>query len=285
LPARNRRVNGLVAEIKRFPTQKTSVTRTGLWPLILLGGLAGFGVVSLWANFGDTVGRSWNNVVAAIGTPPASNTTRTVAGRASIVDGDTVDIRGVRIRFNGIDAPESSQSCRDRIGSQYPCGRRATLALSDKIDGQNLSCDVLGQDQYGRSLATCNLGTLDLNGWMVSSGWALAYRHYSTAYVGAEEQAQATRVGIWEGAFTPPWEWRRSHDDDVVAQSSHSSASSAASQSGCAIKGNLSSSGERIFHVPGQQYYSRTVISEAKGERWFCSEAEALADGWRASKR
>ena len=54
---------------------------------------------------------------------------------------------------------------------------------------------------------------------------------------------------------------------------------------GCLIKGNISSSGERIYHVPGQQNYAATVITESKGERWFCTEAEALAAGWRRAKR
>ena len=133
-------------------------------------------------------------------------------------------------------------------------------------------------------MAICNAGGLDLNAWMVSSGWALAYRQYSTTYVGAEAQAEAAKVGIWGGEFTPPWEWRRSHDDSERVRPAPASASSADPQ-GCTIKGNISSSGERIFHSPGQQHYSRTSISETKGERWFCSEAEALAAGWRAAKR
>jgi hypothetical protein len=131
-------------------------------------------------------------------------------------------------------------------------------------------------------VATCNLGSLDLNGWLVSSGWALAYRQYSNAYVDAEAAAELAGIGIWEGKFTPPWEWRA--QQNAAAAPAASSASSAG-PSGCAIKGNISSSGERIFHSPGQQHYSRTSISEAKGERWFCSEGEALAAGWRAAKR
>ena len=133
-------------------------------------------------------------------------------------------------------------------------------------------------------VATCTLGSLDLNEWMVLSGWAIAYRQYSTAYVGAEAQAEATKAGIWQGQFTPPWEWRRSHDDGEVAGVTPAAANST-NQPGCTIKGNISSSGERIFHVPGQQHYSQTVISEAKGERWFCSETEAVQAGWRAAKR
>lgn len=53
----------------------------------------------------------------------------------------------------------------------------------------------------------------------------------------------------------------------------------------CVIKGNIASDGERIYHVPGGQFYDVTKISVAKGERWFCSEADAVAAGWRKSKR
>jgi endonuclease YncB( thermonuclease family) len=258
---------------------------SGLPRFVVLGGVAGFALVSLWAKPGDVIGGAWENVVGAIGTPQAVPDAGTsIVGRASVIDGDTVDIRGTRIRFNGIDAPESRQNCRDRAGSQYACGRQAAFALSDKVGAQNVSCDVSDHDRYGRSVATCTLGSLDLNEWMVLSGWALAYRQYSTAYVGAEARAEATKVGIWQGQFTPPWEWRRSHDEGEVAGVTPATANST-SQPGCTIKGNISSSGQRIFHTPGQQHYSQTVISEAKGERWFCSEAEAAQAGWRAARR
>jgi hypothetical protein len=52
----------------------------------------------------------------------------------------------------------------------------------------------------------------------------------------------------------------------------------------CNIKGNVNTRGERIYHVPGQRYYDETVIAASHGERWFCSEAEARAAGWRRSK-
>jgi len=54
---------------------------------------------------------------------------------------------------------------------------------------------------------------------------------------------------------------------------------------GCLIKENMSSGGEKIYHVPGGQFYDRTVITESKGEKWFCSEQEAQAAGWRASSK
>lgn len=61
--------------------------------------------------------------------------------------------------------------------------------------------------------------------------------------------------------------------------------SGALAQTGqCVIKGNINTQGERIYHVPGQRYYNDTVISASHGERWFCSEEEARAAGWRRSK-
>lgn len=268
-------------------SKKPSVAGSGLPRLIVLGGVAGFALIGVWAKSGDLISGAWTNVVAAIGAPPAVRDADTIVGRASVIDGDTVDIRGTRIRLSGIDAPESRQNCRDRLGSQYACGRRAAFALSDKIGTQNLSCHVQDHDKYGRSVATCALGSVDLNGWMVSSGWALAYRQYSIAYVGAEAEAQTAKLGLWQGEFTPPWEWRHSYGDERVAidaPAEKPAAGARADSSGCVIKGNISARGERIFHVPGQQYYSQTTINETKGERWFCSKAEAIAAGWRASK-
>jgi hypothetical protein len=55
---------------------------------------------------------------------------------------------------------------------------------------------------------------------------------------------------------------------------------------GCEVKGNISiNTGERIYHVPGQEFYSPTRISWLKGERWFCSEEAARAAGWRKAWR
>ena len=108
---------------------------------VAIAGAAGFAIVALLANFGVTVERAWTHVVHAVGAPGLStDATGTIVGRASVIDGDTIDIRGTRIRFSGIDAPESRQSCHDRSGADYACGRRAAFALADKIGAQNLSC-------------------------------------------------------------------------------------------------------------------------------------------------
>ena len=201
---------------------------------------------------------------------------RVVQGPARIIDGDTIVIEGQRIRLNGIDAPESRQTCI-ADGELWPCGQSATDALAAFIGGVPVSCQEQGTDRYGRAIATCSVQGEGIEAFMVRNGWALAYRRYSTEYVAQEKAAQDARVGLWRGAFVPPWEWRRGVRLQAV--------STPESANGCVIKGNISSKGERIYHVPGGQYYDRTKISTAKGERWYCTEAEAVAAGWRKAKR
>jgi endonuclease YncB( thermonuclease family) len=136
----------------------------------------------------------------------------TIRGRASVIDGDTLEIAGKKIRYHGIDAPESSQTCKDRLGIAYRCGQRAALALADKIGSAPVSCEARDTDRYGRIVAVCSQRGIDLNAWMVEQGHALAYRQYSTDYVPQEEAARAAKRGLWSGSFTPPSEYRRGGD-------------------------------------------------------------------------
>ena len=128
-----------------------------------------------------------------------------VEGPARIIDGDTIDIGGQRIRLNGIDAPESRQTCI-ADGVTWPCGQHATTALTEFIGGAPVSCQEQGTDRYGRMIGKCSVQGEGIEAWMVESGWALAYRRYSLEYVDEEEEAQDARVGLWRGEFVPPWE-------------------------------------------------------------------------------
>lgn len=131
-----------------------------------------------------------------------------IRGTASVIDGDTIAINGERIRLHGIDAPETKQSCQ-LDGQPWNCGQEATFALADKIGKNPIVCERKGKsDRYGRTVAVCLLNGEDLNGWMVSQGWALAYRQYSRDYVPQESGAKEARRGVWASDFVPPWEWR-----------------------------------------------------------------------------
>lgn len=210
-----------------------------------------------------------------------------VAGVASVIDGDTIELHGQRVRFNGIDAPESRQYCDDAKGFEYPCGRRSTEALVSFLAASSpVQCSFVTWDRYGRFVGDCTRADgISVAAWMVEHGQALDWPKYSNgAYAGQQANAKALKTGLWGGKFQAPWDWRAQHSDD--AQTTLAPVFAIGNgNSDCIIKGNISADGERIYHVPGQKYYGVTKITEAKGERWFCTEAEALAAGWRRSRR
>ncbi|MDE0173437.1 MAG: thermonuclease family protein [Defluviicoccus sp.] len=209
---------------------------------------------------------------------PSTASRPALSGSVRVVDGDTLDVAGARVRLHGIDAPESAQRCR-ASGRSWPCGREAARALASRIGDRRVSCEERDRDRYGRVVAVCAVAGLDLNEWMVSEGWAFAYRRYSRHYVAAESRARAARRGIWRGEVVAPWEWRRGR------RLPGSSPAARRNDGECRIKGNIGRDGRRIYHVPGGQYYDRTRIDTSRGERWFCSEREARAAGWRRSRR
>ena len=136
---------------------------------------------------------------------------QSLVGRASVVDGDTLEIHGVRIRLWGIDAVESSQTCLDAGGKPWPCGRQAAFALDDFLGQRTVRCERRDTDRYGRVVAVCYVGGVEVNRWLVEQGWALAYVKYGgSVYLDAQRQAQAARRGVWQGSFQPPWEYRKS---------------------------------------------------------------------------
>ena len=118
-------------------------------------------------------------------------------GIASVIDGDTLEIHGSRIRLHGIDALESRQACTKGNGSAWRCGQAAALELADKISRTPVLCEHLDMDRYGRIIARCFSENEDLNRWMVSEGLAVAYRQYSSDYIADETRAREARKGIW----------------------------------------------------------------------------------------
>ncbi len=131
-----------------------------------------------------------------------------LSGVASVIDADTIEVHGQRIRLNGIDVPESDRVCL-RAGERYPCGRLAALALDELINRRPVICRVTGRDRYRRALATCGVAGIEINDWLVRNGHAIAYRKYSEDYIGSEDEAHNARRGIWVGEFDAPWDWPR----------------------------------------------------------------------------
>lgn len=136
---------------------------------------------------------------------------QTITGRASVIDGDTLEIHGQRIRLQAIDAPESGQTCMDANGAPWRCGTAAARAMDDLAGGKTLACDPRDIDRYGRIVAVCLEGDTDVGEALVRGGLALAYRKYGLAYVTAERAAQNEKRGMWAGQFEAPWDWRKAH--------------------------------------------------------------------------
>ena len=135
--------------------------------------------------------------------------TAELAGHHRVIDGDTIEIAGERIRLHGIDAPESEQKCTAG-GKEWACGQEATFALARIIETHWVTCKGNKRDRVGRLMAVCYAGPYDLNAKVVREGWALAYRRDSMDYVDEETAARNAGRGVWRGEFMPPWEWRRS---------------------------------------------------------------------------
>lgn len=131
-----------------------------------------------------------------------------LTGTASVIDGDTIEIHGQRIRLLAIDAPESRQVCQLN-GKPWRCGQAAALALSDKIGRRSVRCDPQYRDRYKRVVAVCYSGGEDLAAWLVGQGMAVAYPRYGKQYVPAEAAARRAGRGVWAGQFVMPWEWRK----------------------------------------------------------------------------
>lgn len=195
-----------------------------------------------------------------------------LAGTARVIDGDTLEIGDVTYRLHGIDAPEYGQKCNEAGGGTWPCGRVAVQAMEQLVDGADVICDGRGADDYGRTLAVCSVAGQDINAAMVEQGNAWAYRRFSDDYAAVEDRARAEGVGIWQAPTEPAWEYRAARWDVAKQEAPE----------GCPIKGNIAKDGERIYHAPWSPWYSRTKLSTDKGERWFCTEGEAIDAGWRA---
>ena len=199
-------------------------------------------------------------------------------------DGDSLTVDAREVRLFGIDAPEFNQVC-GRKGVAWSCGAEAADRLSRLVTGREVRCKVVNTDDYGRAVSRCNVGATDINAAMVESGYALAYRQYSSDYVAAEERAKSAKRGLWSGTFETPRAHRLKERGAATPRVIRRARPAAkppgrsnvwANRSNCAIKGNQNRRGQFIYHLPGMPYYYQT-----RPEQIFCTEAEARVAGYR----
>jgi endonuclease YncB( thermonuclease family) len=130
-------------------------------------------------------------------------------GQASVIDGDTLDIHGNRIRLWGVDAPESDQLCRGEDSLPYRCGADAANQLDAFIARRPVDCSPISLDRYGRTVAVCKVGGVDIGGWLVRNGLALDWPQYSAGKYGAtQREAEQAGRGVWKGSYVEPWLYR-----------------------------------------------------------------------------
>ena len=220
------------------------------------------------------------------------------ATEAFVGDGDTLVLNGKIFRLDGIEAPQTDQTCWDDKRVVWRCGIDARDALKAHLGSRNVRCNDAGPDPLYRKrhLAVCWVegDTISLNQWLVREGWALVDKNWR--FKVDESDARYSRKGLWKGCFVSPQLMRRftrnvakllgaacpETDDWKVLSTLFPDEPNM--PSGCSIKGKLAAralvSGFRgIFHMESCGSYRRTQ----KPERWFCSEEEASAEGFRKS--
>ena len=128
-----------------------------------------------------------------------------------VSDGDSLRSDKLRIRLFGSDSPEKNQQCTNADGAKWACGEAAQKMLESLVaNAPYLQCDLIDTDRYGRAVMRCFAEETDLGAALVRAGLALAYRQYSSIYGADEDSAKTAKLGMWSGAFTAPWAWRRS---------------------------------------------------------------------------
>ena len=197
-----------------------------------------------------------------------------------VIDGDTLEIGGERVRLHGIDAPENDQRCGGNGVPTWACGAWASGEVRARYSDRLARCEALDVDRYGRTVARCMVDGEDMGQALVQSGLAFAYLKYSLDYAGDERDAALAGRGLHAVGVQSPAAFRS------AARKTRQLWNARGATQDCRIKGNISQkNGAKIYHLPGQEWYEATRITETKGERWFCNEAEARAAGWRRAKK
>ena len=214
------------------------------------------------------------NLAGIAGQLPLVGGAKPLQGRAEALSGDLVRVAGTTVRLAGIEAPERQQIC-GAGGRRYPCGAAAQAALGRLVNGRALSCTLSGTDAAGRPLASCTRGTMDINGELVRQGHVFAASGLFASYAGLEREARAAKAGIWAGGEAErPSDFRAKVWEEAKRRA----------PDGCPIKG-LVTGRERVYVLPWAPDYERGRIQKARGERWFCSEQEAVGAGWKPAVR
>ncbi len=208
-----------------------------------------------------------------------------------VVDGDTFDVsidgQTKRIRLIGVDTPETVDPRKPvQCFGKEASNKAVELLLNKKV---RLEADTTqGEtDKYGRLLRYAfREDGLFYNKWIIENGYAHEYTYntpykYQVEFKQAETVAREGKKGLWADnacpieSVTP-----KQTTPSVPVTQAPAEQKSTQSTGSCLIKGNISSDGRKLYHLPSCPSYSKTSIDEGVGEKWFCSEQEAVQAGW-----
>lgn len=132
-------------------------------------------------------------------------------GHPQVLSGSILVLNGIKIRLFGIEAPEPGQTCENKYGNSYLCGKESIIWMRNWLNQKDVSCRILSKVQNGRTIGTCfsDDGKYDVAAAIVNAGWAVAYTEHTQIYVPYEQDAAMARRGLWAGQFYKPWDWRK----------------------------------------------------------------------------
>ena len=203
-----------------------------------------------------------------------------LSGPSSVISDGKTPLN--HLRAGGRPAPSASTRRRalrpaGPRAKPWSCGRAANerAPQAPSPDGTSPARSVIATATDASWRCAGLPAMTSMRGWSPKAGRSRTVNTRPTTFL-QERAAKSARRGLWRGAFVPPWDWRRGKrlQGAVVTGTGE-----------CRIKGNIGRTGARIYHVPGGRSYDRTRIDTSKGERWFCTEAQAEAAGWRRARR
>lgn len=205
---------------------------------------------------------------------PAMAAASSVTGRATAVTGALLRVNGELVELKGIEAPHPKHPCLKANGRRWSCGSSATNALNKILRAQTVTCEISGRSETGRAVGTCRVGESDIAAELVRNGHVFAESGLFSAYSSDEAKAKDARTGLWQGETVSPQEWRTRTWEEAKRTA----------PDGCPIKGFVRAS-SRIYAMPWSSEYASAKVRQIKGERWFCSEDDARAAGFKLSSR
>ncbi len=257
------RSRGFIESAARKPAVQKGLAASVLAALVLLGLYAWGPTWRTEAPRASQHTRDENRQTASTGD---------VEGRGTAVAGDTLRVGATAVQLGGIEAPLPNQSCSDSAGREWTCGESARQALARLLRAGRVVCDLSGSGDP--RTGACTVNGRDVAAELVRGGHVFAATGLFAPYSGEEREARAEKTGIWTGEAARPSEYRDRKWEEARR----------VAPDGCPIKGSVRS-GRRFYIVPWARGYDQVRVAKSRGERWFCSETEALQAGFRPAEQ